>query len=203
MKTALSTRLPIIRQFILTLVLGVLALISSLYVNAQNAVRSSDIKVLGTSNLHDWKMKAQNTSVNAKFDLKPGTNQLSDISALSFTMPVKGLKSDENLMDTRAYSTLKADKHGQIAFNMSSAVITPGANNQYVVKASGNLTISGVTKPVTLVANGVVNPDKTITITGAQKIKMSEFGVKPPTFMLGALKVGDVVTVEYNLKFNG
>jgi hypothetical protein len=49
----------------------------------------------------------------------------------------------------------------------------------------------------------VVNPDKTITITGAQKIKMSEFGVKPPTFMLGALKVGDVVTVEYNLKFNG
>jgi polyisoprenoid-binding protein YceI len=203
MKTALSARLPIIRQIILTVVLGIVALISSLYVNAQNGVRSSDIKVLGTSNLHDWKMKAQSTSLSAKFDLKPGTNQLTELSALSFTMPVKGLKSDESLMDSRAYSTLKADKYEKIAFNMSSAVVTPGANNQYVVKATGNLTISGVTKPVTLVANGVVNPDKTITITGAQKIKMSEFGVKPPTFMLGALKVGDVVTVEYNLKFNG
>ena len=204
MKTTLSTKHPILRQFILSVALAIASLISSIYVNAQsNGVRSSDIKVVGTSNLHDWKMKAQSTSVSAKFDLKPGTNQLADISALSFSMPVKGLKSDENLMDTRAYSTLKADKHEKIVFNMSSAVITPQANNQYLVKATGNLTISGVTKPVTLVANGVVNADKTITITGAQKIKMSEFGVKPPTFMLGALKVGDQVTVEYNLKFNG
>jgi polyisoprenoid-binding protein YceI len=86
---------------------------------------------------------------------------------------------------------------------LSSAVVTPQANNQYLVKAIGSLTISGVTKPVTLVVNGVVNPDKTITITSSQKIKMSEFRVKPPSFMLGALKVGDHVTVEYNLKFNG
>lgn len=204
MKTTVSTNQPILRQFILSVVLAIVTIISSMYVSAQsNGVRSSDIKVAGTSNLHDWKMKAQSTSVSAKFDLKPGTNQLTDISALSFSMPVKGLKSDENLMDTRAYSTLKADKHDKITFNMSSAVITPQANNQYLVKATGNLTISGVTKPVTLVANGIVNADKTITITGAQKIKMSEFGVKPPTFMLGALKVGDQVTVEYNLKFNG
>jgi polyisoprenoid-binding protein YceI len=204
MKTTVSTHQPILRQFLLSVILAIVSIISSMYVNAQsNGVRSSDIKVTGTSNLHDWKMKAQSTSLNAKFDLKPGTNQLSDISALSFSMPVKGLKSDENLMDTRAYSTLKADKHDKITFNMSSAVVTPQANNQYLVKATGNLTISGVTKPVTLVANGVVNADKTITITGAQKIKMSEFGVKPPSFMLGALKVGDQVTVEYNLKFNG
>lgn len=203
MKPALTKKPSILRRFVLPAALAVASIVSTMYVNAQSAVRSSDIKVSGTSNLHDWNMKAQSTTVSAKFDLKPGTNQLQDISALSFTMPVKGLKSDENLMNTRAYTTLKADKHEKIAFQMSSAVVTPQANNQYLVKATGNLTISGVTKPVTLVANGVVNADKTITITGAQKIKMSEFGVKPPSFMLGALKVGDQVTVEYNLKFNG
>lgn len=203
MKTNFSNKISSFRKMLIPVALFAATILSTENVQAQSGVRSSDIKVTGTSNLHDWKMKAQSTTVNAKFDLKPGTNQLADISALSFSMPVKGLKSDENLMDTRAYSTLKADKHDKIAFNMSSAVITPQANNQYVVKATGTLTISGVSKPVTLVANGVVNPDKTITITGAQKIKMSEFGVKPPSFMLGALKVGDQVTVEYNLKFNG
>jgi polyisoprenoid-binding protein YceI len=202
MKANLCKMISSFRKMILPVALIAATIFGSQNVNAQG-VRSSDIKVLGTSNLHDWKMKAQSSTVNAKFDLKPGTNQLADISALSFSMPVKGLKSDENLMNTRAYSTLKADKHDKIAFNMSSAVITPQANNQYLVKATGNLTISGVSKQVTLVANGVVNPDKTITITGSQKIKMSEFGVKPPSFMLGALKVGDLVTVEYNLKFNG
>jgi hypothetical protein len=38
-------------------------------------------------------------------------------------------------------------------------------------------------------------------ISGSKKIRMTEFGVKPPSFMLGALKVGDEVTVEYTARF--
>lgn len=171
---------------------------------AQTALsaRSSDIKVLGTSNLHDWKMRVEKPTCNAQFTVKTeGTEQIVALNALYFTMPVKNLKSDESLMDSRTYSTLKAEKHTQIEFKLTSAVVTPQSNNLYLVKASGNLTIAGVSRSVTLIANGKLNPDKTITITGSQKIRMSEFQVKPPTFMLGALRVGDEVTIQYNLKF--
>jgi len=62
------------------------------------------------------------------------------------------------------------------------------------------LTIAGVTKQVTLQGKITENADGSATITGSRKIKMSEFGITPPSFMLGALKVGDEVTVEYTLK---
>jgi hypothetical protein len=31
---------------------------------------------------------------------------------------------------------------------------------------------------------------------------MSEFGVKPPSLMLGTMKVGDLITVSYDLVLN-
>lgn len=151
------------------------------------------IKVLGTSNLHDWEMVAQNVPADAQFTIKG--NQVQDISSFNFTLPVKSLKAKEDLMNSRAYKAMKADKFATITFKLASAEVS-----QSVVKATGALTIAGTTKQVTLQGKAVENADGTVTVSGSRKIKMSEFGITPPTFMLGALKVGDEVTVEYTLK---
>ncbi|MGV3528199.1 MAG: YceI family protein [Flavisolibacter sp.] len=165
-------------------------------------VQSYTMKVSGTSNLHDWDMKVLNASTNANFTLKANSPlMIADLNDLSFSVPVKGLKSEHDLMDSRAYSTLNADKNPTISFKMASAEVAAQGNNQYVIKAHGNLTFNGKTKPVVLTTKGVLNADKSITVTGQQKIKMSEWGVKPPSFMLGALKVGDLVTLDFNMKF--
>lgn len=171
-------------------------------VSAQTfVVKSYDMKISGTSNMHDWKMNAKDASINAVWNLQTG--KIADLSGLEFSMPVKGLKSESDLMDSRTYSTLKADKHQKINFKLVSADVTPQQGNQYLIKATGNLTIAGVTKSVVLMANGVMNSDKLITVTGSKKIKMSEWQIKPPSFMFGAMKVGDEVTIDFNLKFNG
>lgn len=197
----MSNRLMLLGKAFLTLVMGAAVLTASQKVNAQTAYKApgADVKVNGTSNLHDWKMKAEAPAATATFVVK---DQITDLTALNFTVNVKNLKSGESLMDSRAYSTLNADKYTTITFNLTSGEVVKQGNG-YVIKANGNLTISGVSRPVTLVANGVLNADKTITVTGAQKIKMSDYKIKPPTFMLGMLKVGDEITVNYNLKFNG
>lgn len=201
MKTSMSNRLMLLGKAFLTVVMSVAVLTSSQKLNAQTAYKApgADVKVLGTSNLHDWKMKAENPSATAQFTV---ANGITAINALNFTVNVKNLKSGESLMDSRAYNTLNADKYTTITFNLTSGEVVKQGNG-YVIKANGNLTISGVSRPVTLVANGVLNGDKTITVSGAQKIKMSDYKVKPPSFMMGMLKVADEVTVQYNLKFNG
>jgi polyisoprenoid-binding protein YceI len=63
------------------------------------------------------------------------------------------------------------------------------------------MQISGVTKDIVLYADAVQNSDQTVSCTGTAKLKMSDYGISPPTFMLGALKVKDDVTINYNLKF--
>lgn len=154
----------------------------------------SNIKVTGTSNLHDWEMNAKTFTCDANLVFKG--DALQDINSLNFILPVKNLKSKESLMDTRAYKALNEEKFDKMTFKLTEATVLPGK----VVKVTGNLTISGVTNLVTIQSNYVVNADESITFKGTRKMKMSDFKIKAPSFMMGALKTGDALTIDIQLK---
>lgn len=157
-------------------------------------VTGSQIKVNGTSNIHDWVMDASSFTCEGSFVLKGG--KLEDLSSLSFSLPVANLKGKENLLNTRAHKALKADQFNKITFKSTDATILP---QQKTIKVNGNLTIAGTTRAVTLQANYTVNGNE-ITCKGTEEIKMSNFNIKAPSFMMGALKVADKVTVDFTLK---
>jgi polyisoprenoid-binding protein YceI len=71
-----------------------------------------------------------------------------------------------------------------------------------MLKTIGSLSIAGVTKQVTMDVHCIVNKDATISCTGAEQLKMSDYGVKPPTFMLGAMKTGDNVSLNFNIVYS-
>lgn len=157
--------------------------------------QSSQIKVAGTSNLHDWTMAATAFTCEGTFVVKNG--QLQDLTALTFTLPITNLKSKEDLMNERAYKALESEKYPRITFKLTDATIAAG---QKSIKAVGNLTIAGATKQIALQASYVVNSDESITIKTVEPVKMSDYKIKAPTFMLGALKVGDAVNIDITLK---
>jgi hypothetical protein len=186
--------------------IGGLAVIFLLGISAslrgQDAYRVADpdIKVLGTSNLHNWSMEAKDVTCSAKFSFGPaGTGLPQSLVALDLVIPIHNLKSGESLMDSRAYTALKADKFGTIAFTSTSAVIVPGQKNQFQVKSTGTMTIAGVPRQVLLVVACQVNTDGSITCSGSQELKMTDYQIKPPSFMLGALKTGDLLTINFSL----
>lgn len=190
-------------KWLSTPILTASLLLSTLQLSAQTSYQSiptnSSITVQGSSNLHDWTMKDEIMNAGAAFIFKDG--KLSDMTALNFSMKVSDLKSSEDLLNSRAYKAMNAEQYPSIVFKLTSATATPLANGHYTIKAIGKLQISGVTKDVVLYADAVQNSDKTISCTGSNKLKMSEYGIKPPTFMFGALKVTDEVTINFNLKF--
>lgn len=169
---------------------------------AQDAYRVADpdIKVLGTSNLHNWSMEAKDITCSAKFGFGAETSALpQSLAALDLVIPIHNLKSGESLLDSRAYTSLKADKFGAITFTSTSAVIVPGQRNQFQVKSTGTMTIAGVGRPVVLIVACQVNADGSITCSGSQQLKMTDYQIKPPSFMLGALKTGDLLTINFSL----
>lgn len=197
MKTLINNQQPSVinRLFLILLVLS--SGFAAMQANAQTAMKiapGSQVKVNGTSNIHDWTMAAGSFSSDARFTLKQ--NQLQDVTALTFVLPVKNLKGKEDLLNSRALKALKADQHSQIIFKLLSA-----ESAGKMIKATGSLTIAGVTREIPIAVNYQVNADESVTITGEKKIKMSDFKISPPTFMMGALKVADDVTVVLNLKF--
>lgn len=159
-----------------------------------------NVVVKGSSNLHDWTMKAGG-NIEGTFNMAPGVSYLAGIPSLTFNLPVKSLKSGESLMDSRAYTALKEDKNPNISFKLVSATVSGVQQNKSVVNVTGVLTIAGTARQLTLSGNSATAADGSVVVTGSKSFKMSEFGIKPPTFMLGALKVKDDVTIEYSAKF--
>lgn len=175
----------------------IIILLCNSVIYAQTAFKSaagSVITVKGTSNIHDWTMQATSFSTDGSFVLKG--DQLQDIKTLNFVLPVANLKAKEDLMTTRAHKALKADEFNKIVFKLTDATVVPG---QKIIKVTGNLTIAGATNAISLQANYSVNGDE-LTCKGSKSIKMSDFKLKAPSYMMGAMKTGDEVTIEFTLK---
>src|SRR5579863_7964506 len=167
-----------------------------------NDTKDIDMKLSGTSTLHKWTMDAKTFSGEAEFGFKPGSDdQLSSIKSLNFSLEVNNLKSGESGLDKNAYKALKSGTYKDILYKLTSAKLSPGKDNKYLVKAVGNLTIAGITKVVAMDVYCVVNKDETITCTGSDKLNMTDYQVKPPSFMLGAMKTGDAITLNFTLVY--
>lgn len=156
-------------------------------------VKNFKMSVAGTSTLHDWESEV--TQVDASASLELAGAQLTGISKLKVTIPAKGIVSTKGkIMDNKTYDALKADKHPKITFTLAKAAISSSK-----VQASGQLTIAGATKTVSLNAESKADSNGNITFTGSYPIKMTDYGMEPPTAMMGAIKTGDEVTVKFQL----
>lgn len=184
------------KHILLLLTLPILSIVSSAQV--KYAGNSVDLTVSGTSTLHDWNMKSVKAECVAAFVLT-NTGQIAGVSSLVFTTPASGLKSDHTAMDNNAYKALKTDKNPSISYTMTSVTVSPAGNGAATVTCNGKLCIAGTTRDESITAVCKANPDNTITVTGSQKISMKDFQITPPSFMLGAVKTGNDVVLNFTL----
>jgi polyisoprenoid-binding protein YceI len=66
----------------------------------------------------------------------------------------------------------------------------------------GQLTLAGVTKPITVSASAK-REGETLRVTGAYDVDMKAYGIKPPSLMMGTMKVGRVAKVHFDLFIKG
>ena len=161
-----------------------------------------DMKLLGTSTLHKWEMETTSMSGEAQFVFKSGSeSDFASLKSLSFGSEVKDLKSDSKGLDKNAYKALKSDEFKDIHYKLISAIATPAKKNEYLLKTSATLTVAGVTKQIDMDVNCLINANGGITFTGTDKLNMTEYNVEPPSFMLGAMKTGDAIALQFNVVY--
>jgi len=161
-----------------------------------------DMKLLGTSTLHKWEMETTSMSGEAQFVFKSGSeSDFASLKSLSFGLEVKDLKSDSKGLDKNAYKALKSDEFKDIHYKLISAIATPAKKNEYLLKTSATLTVAGVTKQIDMDVNCLINANGGITFTGTDKLNMTEYNAEPPSFMLGAMKTGDAIALQFNVVY--
>jgi polyisoprenoid-binding protein YceI len=154
------------------------------------------VVVAGTSTLHDWEMKAGNGSIAAHFEID-AAGKLTDLLSLNFVVGPTALKSGKDAMDNNAYKAMDTKTYNVIKFAATSGTITPQGSG-YIVKCVGLLQIAGKAINTEVTATCTVGADGSISFNGKKAIKMTTFGVKPPTFMMGSIKTGDDITISFS-----
>jgi len=112
---------------------------------------------------------------------------------------VSTLHSEKKGLDKNLLKSLHSDTYPTIHFRMDRyTVVSPAAADTLKLLLEGALTVGGVEKRITLDAR-VRKADKGVWIEGAEPLDMSDFGIKPPTMMLGTLRVKDRIVIHYRL----
>jgi len=156
--------------------------------------KGSFIRIEGTSTLHDWTMEG--TTINGTISAPPIEQWKNDASSVSVAIPVTSIKSEHAKMDKLMAEALKAGANPTIRFELTTASLAEaGATLQ--LETHGKLTIAGVTREVQMRVNGVRDSSGTYILTGQVPIRMSDYGIKPPTAMLGTIKTGNDVKVTF------
>lgn len=102
-------------------------------------------------------------------------------------------------------STLNARSHPYITYKLSRNELQRSSteNELFVFEIStwGNLEISGHQREEKIEVTGVFLGPWQFRVRGSHEINMSDFGLTPPSPMMGLIKVNDTLTVNFDVTF--
>lgn len=159
-------------------------------------VAEAKVTVSGTSTLHDWTATA--VAVNGTQTVPSGLLDGPPAAGAptgSFSIAVAALQSGKERMDRLMHEALGAPEHPRISFELRRAHVT-GAHPSggLAVAVTGVMTVAGKPREVTVPMQVRRDGDR-LRASGRVGLAMTDFGVTPPTAMMGTLHTGDAIEV--------
>ena len=162
-----------------SLVLGALLAVPALAAAALAPLSlqpGSRVWVDGTSTARSWhceSTRAVGSAAATTIELA----QLASVGSASVTVPVATLDCRNTTMNGHMRNALKAAEAPELRFRASSVSVTPtSADEGTVARENGQLRVRG-----------------------SKRITMTEWGVRPPSLMLGAMRVAPAATVGFDV----
>jgi polyisoprenoid-binding protein YceI len=161
-----------------------------------------ELAIDGTSTVRDFTCKAP--TVNAR--LTPGeaggelgletlAGALNDVV---LEIPTGRLDCANGTMNEHMLKALQAQQHPTIRFQMSGYEAGAAKEGQVPLRIRGELTMAGASRPIELEGRATPTADGGLRVRGRYSLRMTDWGVRPPTLMLGTMKVGDSVVIRFD-----
>jgi hypothetical protein len=164
----------------------------------------SKMKIEGTSNVRDWDANVKTVNVSLvltgieKVDLK--TLKPENFSKLEVSVPVKDIQSDTRGLTGNIHNYLKADAHPNITFVLKEIVsIETTSTSDVNITAKGTLKAAGGSSEVTMTVVGKQLPNGNIQFIGSPDLLMTDFGISPPTAVMGTVRARDEFKVTFTI----
>ena len=161
----------------------------------------SKLWIDGTSNKSpEWTVHA--TELEGHVTMNPAATAAEPgVESAHLQVTAKMLKSKKSsLMDRVMYDAMKVKQHDHVVFDLTSIEsVTANGDDSFTMETRGNLTLAGETREIAMTVEGKIQGNGMVVFTGSHTMLMSDYKIKPPTAMFGALHTGDEVVVHAEL----
>ncbi len=195
------------KRFILFFLFNFLLISYSFTQVSYKVDEGSTMTITGTLTLHDWSSKVN--EINGDFVFK---NEIQDkklpksgniVEQIKMVIPVLSIESPRgSTMDKKTYNALKSEEHPNMIFEVKSdnieRIIDKSAE-KFLLKVTGDLSLAGHTKEITIDLEGQKLPSGQLKFLGAYPIDMVEYEIEPPSAMFGQIKTGKDVVIDFDL----
>lgn len=152
----------------------------------------SKLWIDGSSNMSDWTVHASSVSgsLTLNDDGLPATAMV--------TVTADSIRSEKGkIMDRLMYRALKSGTHPTITYSLSAAESLGGDS----LLTKGELRAAGVTRAAPMTVEWLPQDGGAFRVRGSHEVRMTDYGMKPPTAMFGALHTRNEVVVHFDVIF--
>ncbi len=159
------------------------------------------VDIHGTFSIHSWSERIEKVSGDMEGSLN--TDGSVDVSSIRIVMGARSIKGDMgSVMNNKTYKALKAEANPDITFLLTVPIrLTQLNGDGKTATLQGNLTLAGVSRPVIMLVRSFKVVKGTMSFEGEQKIRMTDFGVKPPSALFGTMRASPDITIDFKTDF--
>ncbi len=164
--------------------------------------KESSLSIRGTTNINSFECFSKQTfkeqSVRLQVD---GASHRVVFKNAQLLLRVDGLDCDNSKMNEDLCEALDYEDFPFIVIELHEADLKKGLNadgwTEIIVRAS--LTVAGKTRRVYIEAKGQQKSADRFQFLAEYWLKMTDFGVEPPTALLGLIKVRNDIAIDFNV----
>jgi polyisoprenoid-binding protein YceI len=157
----------------------------------------SRVWVSGTSTTRAWRCESTQVAGTARASTI-ALGERASVPGAELSIPVATLDCRNGTMNGHMRNALKLTENPQIRLRATSIQVTPSGATEGAARIIGELTIAGSTQPVSIDGT-VTSEDGQLRVRGAKQLDMTTYGVRPPSLMMGTMKVRPAVTVGFDV----
>ena len=177
------------------------AMVALIMMIGPGPARGQALTIEGTSTVRSW--SCATTAYSVTTDPAEGYEDAvlrgdPAVDSVTVRFAVGEIDCGNDTMEEHLRRALKAGDYPEVVFRLSRYAIE-NAPAAAVARSEGELTIAGETRSIQVDVTVRRGEDGKLHVEGEQEILMTDYAVKPPSLMLGVLKVAPEVTVKFHL----
>lgn len=173
--------------------------------------QESRLWIEGSSNINEFVCEANQYFAEATLiddnDPIELRQQIEDRVFMQVDIMVNGFECGRSRMNEDLQKALKSSEYPEITFTFESATLLAmpediSDDNSFEIDVQGTLTVAGNTREIRFTSRAYFVETYQIRAIGKTTIRMTDFGVEPPTALMGLIKAEDELTVNFDLYAN-